>query len=333
MISLKNLAVAASLAISLAAPAFAQSYPEIDFSTRPNYLPNNVISLTFDDAPDWNNTARILDTLKQKNAKATFFINAENWSSLSQDGPMQDLVRRMVNEGHELANHTSRHPHLGSLSADQIRDEINSVDTLVQQLTGRRMTLFRAPFGEPYQLNDAFNPSADYLKVAPIVAESKVHIGWHVDSFDYNCPDGRCVVDNVMSKIQTPGNGDYGVVLLHSVHAQTAAGLPELIDSIRNRGFQLWTVEDVVRSRYGKSSAELVGAGPVNPGEPQGPTQPEQPSNGSCANVQAWEAGRWYEIGEKVVFEGQLFTAINERNPGYHPKISYWFWAAGAMCK
>ena len=62
--------------------AVVTSYAEIDFSSRPSYLPNNVVVLTFDDGPDWNNTARVLDVLREKNAKATFFINTENWSSV-----------------------------------------------------------------------------------------------------------------------------------------------------------------------------------------------------------------------------------------------------------
>src|SRR5688572_1139980 len=61
------------------------TYPEIDFATRPSYLPNNVVVLTFDDGPDWNNTARVLDILQQKNARATWFINTVNWSNVDTD--------------------------------------------------------------------------------------------------------------------------------------------------------------------------------------------------------------------------------------------------------
>lgn len=106
--------------------AFAAPF-EIDFNPRPSYIPNNVVVLTFDDGPDWNNTATVLNVLRQKNAKATFFINSENWSSLSQDTPMQDLVRRMVNEGHELANHTAHHNHLGELDSASVEAEVANV--------------------------------------------------------------------------------------------------------------------------------------------------------------------------------------------------------------
>ena len=237
-------------------------YPEIDFDPTPDYIPDNVVVLTFDDGPDWNNTARVLDVLRDKDAKATFFINTENWSNVNTDGPMRDLVRRMVNEGHELASHSAKHQHMGTLTADAIEAELSGVEATVNDVIGAgapRMTLFRAPFGEPYQGNDPNWPNAGYQKVAPVVAKHAVHIGWAIDSFDYNCAgSAACVVTNVKNAIN---EGKYGVMLFHSVHAQTAESLPEVIDFLQSKGMVFWTVEDVVRARYGKSSAEIVDQG------------------------------------------------------------------------
>src|SRR5690606_1223358 len=152
-----------------------------------------------------------------------------------------------------------------TLGADAIEAELKGVEDTVRNVFGGggpRLTMFRAPFGEPYQGNDPSFPSAGYQLMAPIVAKHAVHVGWAIDSFDYNCPpgDGACVFNNVKNKLQTPGSGDYGVILMHSVHAQTAAALPNIIDYIRANGFQIWSTEDVIRARYGKSSAELVAA-------------------------------------------------------------------------
>jgi peptidoglycan/xylan/chitin deacetylase (PgdA/CDA1 family) len=242
-------------------------YPEIDFTARPSYLPAKTLSFTFDDGPDYTNTAKVLDILKRNNVKASFFINTNNWSNVDTDAPMQDLVRRMVQEGHELASHTVHHPHLGGLSAADIEAELTGVETTVKNLfgpTGPKMTLFRAPYGEPYQDNDPNNWSADYKKVAPIVAKHAVEIGWALDEFDYNCPqgDGACVLGNFKSALT---GGAYGVVLMHSVHSQTVNALQSMIDYARTNGYRLVQVEDVVRARFGKSSSEIVHGTPCVP--------------------------------------------------------------------
>ncbi|RZA11007.1 MAG: polysaccharide deacetylase family protein, partial [Proteobacteria bacterium] len=250
---MKSLAILGGLALTLSTSLTAIAAPyELGFEDRPSYLPNNVVVLTFDDGPDWVNTAKVLDTLKQKNVKSSFFINSENWSSLSQDQPMRDLVKRMVDEGHELANHTAHHLHLNGISAAQVESEIVDVERNVNNIfgnTSHRLTMLRAPHGVPYQDNDANNPSPAYRLVSPIVARHAVHIGWNIDSNDWVCPvgDSNCVYNNVMNELKTPGQGNYGIILMHSVHSQTADALPRLIDAIRARGFQIWTAEDAVR--------------------------------------------------------------------------------------
>jgi peptidoglycan/xylan/chitin deacetylase (PgdA/CDA1 family) len=241
--------------------AAAAPYAEIDFATRPSYLSNKTVSLSFDDGPDWNNTAKVLDILKQKNVKATFFINTKNWSDVDSEEPMRALVRRMVNEGHGLGNHTVHHPHLGSLSSSQIEAEVAGVERTVRSVVGSsapRVTLFRAPFGEPYQGNDPAHPNAAYRKVAPVVARHAVEIGWAIDPADFDCGDGNCVYNHVVSLLKTPGKGSYGIVLLHSVQPQTVAALPRIIDYVKSKGFKLASVESVVKKRFGKSSAQIV---------------------------------------------------------------------------
>jgi MYXO-CTERM domain-containing protein len=237
--------------------AVPDDYPALGFDPHPSYLPNNVLVFTFDDGPDWNNTAKVLDALKSKNFKATFFINTNNWSNVDTDAPMQALVQRMVDEGHELANHTVHHLHLPTLSAQAIEDELSGVENTVDNVIGAgapRLTLVRAPFGEPYQ------DGMGYDLVAPIVAQHGVHIGWNFDTFDYNCTEGdsACVVSAFENGVKTPGHGAYGVILMHSVHSQTAMALPEIIDYARAKGFEFWTVEQAVCAKLHSSSAHIV---------------------------------------------------------------------------
>src|SRR5687768_5834014 len=66
-------------------PLQAPPFPAIGFEERPTYVDNNVLALTFDDGPDWNQTVKVLDILKTNDVKATFFINSHNWSNLDSD--------------------------------------------------------------------------------------------------------------------------------------------------------------------------------------------------------------------------------------------------------
>src|SRR5205823_15083117 len=109
---------------------------QIDFTSRPSYLSSKSVALTFDDGPDYTNTAKVLDILKNNGIKSTFFINTKNWSDVTTDASMQDLVRRMVREGHILANHTVHHPHLGTLSAADVEAEISGVESTVKSIFG-----------------------------------------------------------------------------------------------------------------------------------------------------------------------------------------------------
>lgn len=80
-----------------------------------------------------------------------------------------------------------------------------------------------------------------------------------------------------------------------------------------------------------QTSPSEPGGNDGNPSNPtnSGSTNPELPAG---CDAPAWIQGQWYQIGAKVVFEGQVFTARNEPNPGFHPKVSWWFWEPGPIC-
>jgi MYXO-CTERM domain-containing protein len=251
-------------------------YPALGFDPHPDYLPNNVLVLTFDDGPDWGgHTAAVLDVLKEKDVKATFFINTINWSDVNTDEPMQALVHRIIDEGHELASHSVHHPHLPTLSAEGVEDEIAGVENTLHTVLGAsspRMSLFRAPFGEPYQDGNG------YEMVAPVVAEHAVHIGWNYDTQDWMCPQGdsNCVLSSFKNGVKTPGHGAYGIILMHSVNPQTPEALPAIIDYARDKGFEFWNVEKVVCAKFDRSSSHVVdntqgGCNALPPPDPDAP--------------------------------------------------------------
>lgn len=204
------------------------------------------IALTFDDGPDREWTPKILDILKQENVKGTFFIIGEN----GQENP--DLVKRIVDEGHEIGNHSFTHPNLGEVPAKVTDLELNATQRLIESLTGRSTRLFRAPYNgdaEP-RLPEEVEPAVQAQRLGYI------SVGLHIDPDDWKLTDddGRKrtadeFVDLVLQQaaIKTPeerGN----IVLLHDGggdRSATVAALPQIIEKLRAQGYEFTTVADL----------------------------------------------------------------------------------------
>jgi peptidoglycan/xylan/chitin deacetylase (PgdA/CDA1 family) len=96
--------------------------------------------------------------------------------------------------------------------------------------------------------------------VSPVLARYGVHIGWNIDSNDWDCQASSstpeaCITKNVLAEVD---EGKSGIVLLHSIHPATAAVLPGLIDALKSRGKRFITVEELVVAKYGIGSLFLV---------------------------------------------------------------------------
>ncbi|MEA3001075.1 MAG: peptidoglycan-N-acetylglucosamine deacetylase [Sphingomonadales bacterium] len=198
---------------------------------RTGYHPG-FVSLTFDDGPDPNWTPKILDVLKAKGVPATFFIVGEN--ALAHPS----LLNRIVDEGHELGNHSYTHPNMAAVSQRAVSLELNATERLVEAYTGRGMRLFRAPY-----FGDAEPTTADELGPA-LDAQQRgyLNVGLHVDTEDWQQPGVETIVDNALREVEA-GNVDRSgnIVLLHDGggnRAETLAALPRLIDALRAKGYR-----------------------------------------------------------------------------------------------
>src|SRR5205809_913742 len=182
------------------------------------------VAITFDDGPDPRWTPKILDILKAASVKAAFFlvgVNAERYPN---------LVRRIVNEGHEIGNHTYYHPNLALCWPEHIRVELNATQLLLETITGRATTLFRPPYAadsSPTQLS-ALTP----LKIAEdlnylIVLES-------IDPQDWSKPGADVILQRVKQQRR-----DGSIILLHDAggdRSQTVEALPRILDWLHKRG-------------------------------------------------------------------------------------------------
>ncbi len=214
---------------------------------RSGWQPGKV-ALTFDDgpSPDW--TPKILDVLKQKDVKATFFIIGENGEANPR------LVQRLLAEGHEIGNHTFTHPNIAQISSEAARLELNATQRLVQALTGRSIRLFRPPY-----FGDA-EASTPQEMVAVKLAQSLGYatVGLRVDPDDWKGPKADLIVSRIMHRMADTNPESRGqVILLHDAggdRSQTLAALPRIIDGLRAKGLEIvpisqlagWTYDQVM---------------------------------------------------------------------------------------
>jgi peptidoglycan/xylan/chitin deacetylase (PgdA/CDA1 family) len=213
---------------------------------------DNVVALTFDDGPNPATTNRILDTLAAEKIRATFFINTRATLDLRSSSEAQKTFERILADGHVVGNHTANHYELSKTSTD-VEAQLKTVEDDVRALfpCAPRLTLVRAPFGQPY----LSGTDEEQARVFPIVAKHGVHIGWSIEALDWTCDSAACVTDRVLRRIDL---GRRGAILMHDTQVHTADALPTLITELRKRGVTFVTAEKLVRDKYGKTSAELV---------------------------------------------------------------------------
>ncbi|MGZ3454132.1 MAG: polysaccharide deacetylase family protein [Polyangiales bacterium] len=224
------------------------SIPYLDFDQNAS---DGSIALTFDDGPDDTNTVKVLDTLKAKGVKATFFVNSNNYTDVASDSTAIALVQRMLSDGHDIGNHTAHHADLG-LSSTDVVGELDGVDNLLHDIApgAFQVRLWRAPYGNPW-----FGPQSRLDYVAPIGAHYGVHVGWNIDSLDADgCGSTSCVYNNVINAVDS---GKSGIVLMHAPNQYTASILGTLIDDLKSRNKRFVKVEALVQARYGDASRHL----------------------------------------------------------------------------
>ena len=182
------------------------------------------VAITFDDGPDPRWTPKVLDILKAANVKAAFFlvgVNAERYPG---------LVRRIVNEGHEIGNHTYYHPNLALCWPEHIRLELNATQLLLETITGRATTLFRPPYAAdtgPTQLSE----------LAPLkIAEDLNYLVVleNIDPQDWAKPGADIILRRIKQQ-----RHDGSVILLHDAggdRSQTVEALPQILDWLHTRG-------------------------------------------------------------------------------------------------
>ncbi|MBM7690712.1 delta-lactam-biosynthetic de-N-acetylase [Peribacillus deserti] len=188
-----------------------------------------VIALTFDDGPEDVYTPQILNILKSKNIKATFFAMGQ------QVKAYPDLLKRINSEGHAIGNHTWYHPNITSLTDSQLIQTVQSTTDEIEKVTGVKTNFFRPPYGA---INDNQIDTLNNLGYQSI--------SWTIDSYDWSGASANVILSRVNARA-VPG----GIVLLHNFKdARKLDGmieaLPKMIDNLRAQGYQFVTIPELL---------------------------------------------------------------------------------------
>ena len=173
------------------------------------------VALTFDDGPSFY-TDGLLDTLKEHDVRATFFVLG------TQVRIQSETVARMFREGHQIGNHTWDHPNLTKMPDEQIQEQLRLTDDLIVQLIGEPTPFLRPPYG-------AYNDRVLAASGLPIIF-------WSVDPLDWRDRDAATVAARIM---EAPVGA---IILAHDIHKSTVDAVPAIIDALRGRGIQFVTV-------------------------------------------------------------------------------------------
>ncbi|WP_329039841.1 polysaccharide deacetylase family protein [Streptomyces sp. NBC_01725] len=178
------------------------------------------IALTFDAGPG-KDTPRLLDVLKEEKVPATFFLLGRN-HVLTHPG----TVRRIADEGHEVANHTWSHRILTDLDRDGIREELSRTQKAIAKITGSEPTLMRPPQGRT---------NGDVTDISRELGLSQVL--WSATAKDYSTTDS----DLIEKRIVDDASAD-GIILLHDIYDGTVPAVPGIIERLKERGYTFVTV-------------------------------------------------------------------------------------------
>jgi peptidoglycan/xylan/chitin deacetylase (PgdA/CDA1 family) len=214
-----------------APPAMQAQAPEqvVAGQKRLSYNSCNVegpyIAITFDDGPHATLTPKLLDILKERGIKATFFVLGECVAA------NPDVLRRAVAEGHEIGNHSWDHKALPRSGGAGVAAEMSQTNAAIEQAGGKKPVVMRPPYGATTaaitkRLNEEFG-----FKV----------VLWDVDPLDWKVRNSAHVTSEILKNTK-PGS----IVLAHDIHPTTVAAMPETLDALLKKGFKFVTVSELI---------------------------------------------------------------------------------------
>lgn len=211
-----------AVALNLKAPA-----------RKRNLEGKKLVALTFDDGPLAATTPQLLDILKKKQVPATFFVVG----TMAERAP--EVLKREQKEGHEVGSHTTAHRSLATMSAGEIQAEKQQMNSIVERITGKGVSLARPPYGA---LSDTVRGTMGQAMIL-----------WSVDPEDWR--DRKA--ETVRTRVREMAH-DGAVILLHDIHPTTVEAVPGIIDDLRADGYEFVTVSELAEAKKVKLESGKV---------------------------------------------------------------------------
>lgn len=192
-----------------------------DIQTSQKVNNTKTVAITFDDGPNYSTTMKLLDGLRERNVKATFFIVGERVEY------SKEVILQMSKDGHLIGNHTYTHAQLTEIPVDKAIEEINKTNDIISKVTGKEVTFIRPPCGS---WNHELTTKVDMIPVF-----------WDVDPKDWCSIDIGVVVESV---VNTVDDGD--IILFHDIYDTSVVAALEVVDRLKDMGYEFVTVDRIM---------------------------------------------------------------------------------------
>ena len=179
------------------------------------------IALTFDDGPHPQYTQQLLDGLRKRGVRASFFVTGEH-AALHPD-----LIRSMVQDGHLIGNHTYSHIQLRKDNRDLFEEELRRTNDVLQEITGQDVEYVRPPYGS---WDKSFEAK---LNMFPVL--------WTVDPLDWCSQDASCVTRRILEKA-----GENDIILMHDSYDTSVTAALAVVDALLAEGYRFVTVDELL---------------------------------------------------------------------------------------
>ena len=182
------------------------------------------IAISFDCAWGTDYTDLLLTTMEKERVRCTFFT-VQFWAEKHPD-----YIKKISDLGHEIGTHSATHPYMSKLTRNQIERELDTSIDAITKVTGKKVEVFRPPYGD---YND--------LLIKTAREKGLYTIQWDVDSLDWKDLSAKDIYDRVIKRVK---NGS--IVLFHNQGLHTADALPDIIKTLKNRGYEFVTIGELI---------------------------------------------------------------------------------------